>query len=288
MNTPSRHIAEKDSLSIFRREIIGVLFLLLLPFLYGIQLLIRCFLFDYFIIPTESMYPTLQSGDKVVVNKLVMGARVYKEFHFSPDGQDLQSLRTKGLRSLRHNDIVVFNFPHHGWKINFVINNVFCKRIMALPGDSLSIVNGHYRNNNYEGVLGLEMEQKRLENTPDSLVWPPSLTCIPFEEHFDWTIRNFGPMYIPRKGDVMRVTPKEARLYQLLLEWELGKKVEYDWEQGVAFADDRPLTRHQWQHNYYFMAGDNVLDSNDSRYWGLVPEEYIVGVVQYIHKNRRR
>ena len=35
-------------------------------------------------------------------------------------------------------------------------------------------------------------------------------------------------------------------------------------------------------HNYYFMAGDNVGASNDSRYWGLVPEEYIVGVVKYI------
>ena len=255
--------------------------------IYGGWLLLRCFVVDYFTIKTSSMNPTLQSGDKVFVNKLLMGPRIYKSLHFVPSGQDLESWRLKGLRMLRQNDIVVFNFPHHEGRISFVINNVYCKRIVGMPGDSLRIVDGHYRNNNYGGVLGTVEEQARLEQTPDSLLWPSSLPAIPFDDHFAWTIRHFGPMYIPRKGDVMRVTPYEATLYHILLEWETGQPIACDWDRGEVWAGEEHFRRHQWKHNYYFMAGDNVLDSNDSRYWGLVPEEYIVGVVHHIVKKGR-
>ena len=228
------------------------------------------------------MTPTLIPGDRVIVDKTIMGARIYSDFNFNPEGGDLHSWRTRGLRCLKHNDIVVFNFPHHNWRINFIINNVYCKRIMALPGDSLSIVNGHYQNNNFDGVLGLETMQERLEHTPDSLLWPWSLPTIPHHEHFRWTIRNFGPMYMPRKGDIVKVTPYEAILYNIFLTWEIGKPIRCNWDTGEVWAGDVLLKQHRWQHNYYFMAGDNVLDSNDSRYWGLVPEEYIVGVVKCI------
>ena len=250
--------------------------------LYGAWLMVRCLVFDYFTIPSFSMTPTLKVGDKVVVNKLLVGPRIYKNLNFSPTGKELESWRLRGLRSPRHNDIVVFNFPHHDSKISFVINNVFCKRVVGMPGDSLRIVGGHYCNNNYEGVLGVEDEQTRLEHMPDSLLWPPSRWTIPYDWHFPWTIRDFGPLYIPRKGDVMNVTPYEATLYRMLLAWEMGLPIECDWESKTVWAGDKHLTQHQWQHDYYFMAGDNVLDSNDSRYWGLVPEEYVVGIVDYI------
>jgi len=261
--------------------------ILSVPLLYGAWLLTRMCVMDYFTIPTESMSPTLLPGDKVIVYKIKMGARIYTDLNFNVEGQELKCFRTKGTRLLKHNDIVVFNFPHHDWKIRFVINNVFCKRIVALPGDSLCIENGYYKNNNYEDVLGLESQQGKLYSTPDSMIWQPALNTIPFDEHFPWTIKKFGPMYIPRKGDLMDITPKEARLYQMLLEWELGKKVEYDWETNKVWAGRAQISRHKWKHNYYFMAGDNVMDSNDSRYWGLVPEEYIIGTVVTIVRNRK-
>lgn len=255
---------------------------------YMLWLLCRAFLLDQFVIPTESMNPTLLPGDRVVVDKRIMGARIYSDFDFNPEGGELHSWRTRGLRRLKHNDIVVFNFPHHDWRISFVINNVYCKRILALPGDSLSIVNGHYRNNNYDGVLGIEAMQKQLEYTPDSMLLPWALPTIPHHERFGWTIRNFGPMYMPRKGDIVNVTPYEATLYNIFLAWETGKPIRYNWDTGEVWAGDVPLKRHCWQHNYYFMAGDNLLDSNDSRYWGVVPEEFIVGVVTHITHSREK
>lgn len=254
--------------------------------LYGLHLLRRAFVADKFIIPSDSMRPTLVPGDEVWVNKLLMGARIYTDFHFSKHGVQLQSFRTRGLRPITYNDIVVFNRANHGGTIKFIINYVYCKRVVGLPGDSVSIVDGHYRNNNYGGQLGLEAMQRRLQATPDSLLRRRRLLrSLPRNPHVRWTIRNFGPMYVPRKGDVMAVTPKSATIYKTILKWETGKDIDVDWEAGKVLADGKPFRRHRFRHNYYFMAGDNVLNSDDSRYFGVVPEEYIVGIVGKVIKN---
>lgn len=233
--------------------------------LYMLWLLIRCFVGDYFKIPTSSMEPTLHPGDEVVVNKLIMGARIYSDLHFSPKGIELKSWRTKGVRPLKVNDIVVFNYPYHDRQLNFVINHVYCKRIAALPGDTLSIENAVYHNNNHPGIIGVLQKQHFLKQLPDSALSPDAIPTMPCHQTFNWTIYNMGPLYVPRKGDIIKLEPKEQILYSKILKWE---KANGQW--------------HQFKHNYYFMAGDNVADSHDSRYWGFVPEEYVVGVVQYV------
>ena len=65
--------------------------------LYGLYLLRRAFVADKFIIPSESMSPTLVPGDEVWVNKLLMGARIYTDFHFDKKGGPLRCFRTRGL-----------------------------------------------------------------------------------------------------------------------------------------------------------------------------------------------
>lgn len=239
----------------------------------------RIFVADRFRIPTESMSPTLVPGDMVIVNKLLAGARIYTDFHFSKDGVRLQSRRMRGLRPIRRNDIVVFNQANHKGKIKFVINNVYCKRCIGLPGDTISIVNGWYRNNNHDGQLGVAEEQRLLEQTPDSMIHRKCLRAMPKDKHIRWTIRNFGPMYIPRKGDMMDVTPETATIYRVILEWETGGPLDIDRERNRVMSAGREICRHRFLHNYYFMAGDNVMNSDDSRYKGPVPEEYIVGIV---------
>ena len=250
--------------------------------MYGLWLSCRVFLFDQFVIPTESMSPTLLPGDRVIVDKTIVGARIYSDFDFDPKGGELRSWRLRGMRQMKRNDIVVFNFPHHEGRINFIINNVYAKRCVALPGDTISIEEGYYRNNNHKGVLGLESAQNALHAMTDSMIWRQALYTMPFDGHLPWTIRNMGPLYIPRKGDIIPITAKEACVYRMLLEWETGKKVDFDWNSNTAKINGKDFTSHTFSHNYYFMAGDNVCDSNDSRYWGLVPEEYIVGVVRCV------
>lgn len=242
----------------------------------------RVFVADQFIIPTWSMSPTLVAGDRVVVNKLIIGARMYTDFDFKQNGQELKSIRMKGLRGLRHNDIVVFNYPQVGGRIAFKINYVYCKRCVAIPGDTLSIVNGIYKDNNYGDTLGLHTVQLRLAAVDETQYSTEARAVYPFDARVGWTFKNMGPLYIPRKGDIMTLTPKEGTVYKGLLEFETGKGVTVNWDKDLVLLDGKPTHRYEWTNNYYFMAGDNVFDSMDSRYWGLVPEDYIVGVVQMI------
>lgn len=249
---------------------------------YALLLLTRVFLFDQFITPTESMMPTLMPGDRIIVNKTLAGSRIYSDFDFKKEGGELKSWRTRGSRKVMPNDIVVFNFPHHGGKINFVINNVYAKRCIGIPGDSISIADGFFRNSNYTGVIGLKRMQEDFRNMPDSIFPRGVFSTMPWDGHLPWTIKDFGPLYLPRKGDYIQLTAKEGCIYRMILEWETGKQITFDWDKNEVYADVKALDGHVFNHNYYFMCGDNVSNSNDSRYWGLVPEEYIVGIADRI------
>ena len=247
-------------------------------------LLVRIFVFDYFTVPSSSMTPTIKPGSKVIVNKLLAGPRLYTDLHFSRDAQELKSIRLKGTRGFKLNDIVVFNFPVHKDKISFRINHVYCKRITGLPGDTLCAVNGHLLNNNYSKKLGCEQRQIQLENKTDKILKKYGVYEVaPFhEKHFEWNIKKWGPLYVPRCGDFITLTPREAILYQKILEWETGAKITYDWNTMTVFANNSRFITHQFKHNYYYICGDYSLDSFDSRYWGFVPEEYIIGIVTKI------
>ena len=276
---------QKRMANILIKTIYAISFVVLLAFgLYGLHLLRRAFVADKFIIPSDSMRPTLVPGDEVWVNKLLMGARIYTDFHFDKKGGPLHSFRTRGLRPITYNDIVVFNRANHKGKIKFIINYVYCKRVVGLPGDTVSVVGGHYRNNNYGGTLGVREQQDRLARTPTSEVERLCRRVIRHDEAEPWTIHDFGPLYIPRRGDVVEVTPALAQALRAILEWETGRRIAVD-STGAVTADGKPLRRHRFRHNYYFMAGDNVLNSQDSRYLGVVPEEYIVGIVSKVERN---
>ena len=82
-----------------------------------------------------------------------------------------------------------------------------------------------------------------------------------------WTVKNFGPLYIPEKGVTIEMDSLERAIY--------GPVIEY--ETGAWPADD--VTSHTFKNNYYFTLGDNSYTSQDSRYWGFIPEDFIIGIV---------
>ena len=176
---------------------------------------VRVFFFDQFPVNTCSMSPTINAGDKIIVNKLIFGARIYKSFDFDPN-IPLKSLRIKGFRSINHNDIIVFNFPYDkNWiKIQFKINYVYTKRCIGLPGDSISVVNGFYRNNNFDDTLGYYPNQLILSNT--SVKDPPTglYKTYPLNSNnFKWNIKDFGPLYIPKSGEQIKLNSNNYFLY---------------------------------------------------------------------------
>lgn len=91
------------------------------------------------------MSPTLIAGDRILANKLVAGARIYKKIEFGKD-IPLRSFRMPGLREVRPNDVVIFNAPrgYDRGRIEFRINYVYTKRCIGAPGDSISIREGYF------------------------------------------------------------------------------------------------------------------------------------------------
>jgi signal peptidase I len=215
------------------------------------------------------MSPTLVPGDKVWVNKLLYGARIYKSFDFE-DHAPLKCFRMPGLRKIRPGDVICFNYPlgYDKWtKIEFKINYVYCKRVVGTPGDTISIKDGVTWNSNYNGIIGVQDNQLAIQNTPDSILWRTKfMATMPFTKPM-WTMKNFGPLYVPEKGVTIELDSVGRAIYGPVIEYETG-----------SWPDDE-VCSHTFRHDYYFAFGDNSLDSNDSRYWGFIPEDFIIGIV---------
>lgn len=243
---------------------------------------LRIFVCDQFVVPSESMSPTLTAGDRILADKWVAGARIYKKLRFGKD-VPLHSFRMPGVRSVRPNDVVVFNAPH-GYdrkRIEFRINYVYTKRCIGAPGDTISICNGFFRNNRHAGSIGDLGRQRALSSTPDSLIPRNVLRAFPFDDrNFGWTIRNLGPLYVPRAGVRFELDSCSWKLYRQIVEYETGVSLSY--KDGMFRLGDDTLSVYTFRGNYYFFCGDNVSDSKDSRYLGFVPEEFIIGVVRRI------
>ena len=243
-----------------------VLFILLVGLLHFGR---RIFIAERFIIPSESMSPTLVPGDKVWVNKLLYGARIYKSFDFE-DHAPLKCFRMPGLRKIRSGDVICFNYPlgYDKWtKIEFKINYVYCKRVVGTPGDTIGIKDGVTWNSNYNGIIGVQDNQLAIQNTPDSILWRTKfMATMPFTRPM-WTMKNFGPLYVPEKGATIELDSVGRAIYGPVIEYESG-----------SWPDDE-VCSHTFRHDYYFAFGDNCLDSNDSRYWGFIPEDFIIGIV---------
>lgn len=263
----------------------NVLKSILVVFVVGIAIavIVPVFVADQFRTGGESMSPVLETGDHILVDKLLMGARIYTAYDFTVP--ELKSFRMPGIRRARPGDVAVFNYPE-GWeknRIGFRINYVYTKRCIGCPGDTVRIKNGFYRNSSCpDEILGSDVMQSILSGTPDSLLVAQGvfLPAMPFRKEFGWTIRDFGPLYIPGRGDSVRLDDMSVRLYRKIIEYETDEKVEV--RDGMVYIGGSPAESYTFEGNYYFFGGDNVLNSKDSRYIGLVPEEFIVGIATRI------
>ena len=97
----------------------------------------------------------------------------------------------------------------------------------------------------------------------------------PNDRKLTWNIDNFGPLVIPRKGLTINLTPINFLVYQQSI--NILEKSKIEERNNIYFLNGQPVTTYTFSKNYYFMMGDNRHNSNDSRYWGFVPEENIIG-----------
>ena len=234
----------------------------------------RIFVCDRFIVTGDSMEPTFSSGEKIYVNKLCFGPRIYTSFRF--EEHKLSCFRLSGIRRIQSGDIIVFNCPYSPVRegLSFVINYVFTKRCVGCPGDTLFIRDSHICSSSRQDASIPTSSIERLHSLPDSiLIHDGNLWAGQFADKQNiWTIKDFGPYIIPRKGQTIILNENTKSIYKDIIEYESCHQIQT----GIAYT---------FQQNYYFVIGDNVGDSYDSRYYGPIPEDYIIGIVAGHHNN---
>lgn len=291
-------------------------------------LLIRALFFEAFRIPSESMEETLKVGDFVLVSKLHYGPRLpmtvglpFTNLYLENAG--LPDLRLPGFSEVKRNDVVVFNVPTDPYPVDRKTH--YIKRIIGLPGDSLSIVdkvphvagqpielkaamkhmwrarpvseaafpierlrslgvtqilqpNRKGDSIGFEATAEVAREVETWEEVEEvqAIVRPSSVRTRVFPIESDFGFDNYGPLYVPQKGDVIVLNDENWDRYKEVIgryEGHAARRIE----SGVFEIDGKIRDHYEVQQDYFFVMGDNRDSSLDSRAWGFVPYNHLVG-----------
>ncbi|OFY56613.1 MAG: hypothetical protein A2Y87_09385 [Bacteroidetes bacterium RBG_13_46_8] len=208
----------------------------------------------------------------------------------------------------------------------------YIKRCVAVPGDTLQIVQGKvYTNGNpqkeiagmqYEYYVLVEgqtissrvlnrmgiYETSLIPGTPhisarltakdvekiktfrnvkevrrffdDSYEYSRSYNYFPSDSAYKWTLDEFGPLYIPAKGTTIAITSSNLPLYERIIGTYEKNKLEV--RDGKIYINDNETDHYTFKMDYYWMMGDNRHSSLDSRFWGFVPEDHIIGRPRFV------
>jgi len=240
-----------------------------------LAIFIRAFFLGAVRIPTSSMADTLLPGDFIIIN-----LAAYK---FSTLGQvpilgvHIPSANIFSTGKPEINELIVFKFPaiNSGDAVYNTFNII--KRIVALPGDTLQIINKMIFVNGEEINLP-ETFHRSFENIKPTGQEDDGI----FYGGTGWNSDNYGPVRVPAVGDTININTDNIDIWKRLIVYEYEEKVVRK-EGSVITIDDKPVRNYVVKKNHYFVIGDNFNNSRDSRYFGFVNEDMILGKAMFIY-----
>ncbi|MGI9543162.1 MAG: signal peptidase I [Cyclobacteriaceae bacterium] len=305
---------------------------------------IRWMFLEAFTIPTPSMENSLLIGDFLFVSKMHYGPRTPKTPLQIPlthqkiwgtetpaylDWIQLPQYRLPGLTKIKHNDVVVFNYPIDDYPVDLKTN--YIKRAIGLPGDVLEVrdmqayVNGEPVENppemqtSYKVITPEPINEKifrragawdfnlmqggyQVHSTDAALEKLKSIPGVldvqvlkgeegvrdspgiyPDDPLIKWNQDFYGPLTIPAEGQTIDINTNNLAKYgKVITDYEGYDSDQVRIEEGKLFIEGQELTSYTFKQDYFFMMGDNRHNSLDSRFWGFVPEDHVVGKALFI------
>lgn len=283
--------------------------------------ILRTFGFQTYVIRSSSMYGSLLPGDIVLVNKTVYGARfpgsAFSNFRvwglgetarndivcFNYPNDETESISSKAVVIKR-----CIGLPGDSveiWRRQVFVNgnktpkpNLIGERfhVRSKSDDPAALFNsldiilgGRISNQNDWLITATDSAAKLLEANEDIYFiqeWDKPTPAdeafiFPYSENHRWSADNFGPLYIPKEGDTLKLNAENLPLYRSVIEKFEGHTVGLN-EDDRVLIDGRVANGYVVGRNYYFVLGDNRHDSSDSRFWGFVPENHLIGKVSTI------
>ncbi|MBK9194652.1 MAG: S26 family signal peptidase [Flavobacteriales bacterium] len=107
-----------------------------------------------------------------------------------------------------------------------------------------------------------------------------ALQIFPNDTAYDWSVDNFGPLWVPKAGEKIDLTLANLPLYRRAIHVYENNSLEV--RDGKILINGSEATSYTFKQNYYWMMGDNRHGSQDSRFWGFVPEDHVVGKAVFI------
>ncbi|MDN3548805.1 signal peptidase I [Mucilaginibacter aquaedulcis] len=211
---------------------------------------------DFYKVPTGSMQPSIKPGDYIIIDNL-------------PNYFRSSALHAFFLGKIKKDDIYVFYQPR--WDSvgqqsgHSFLGDVMVKRCTGLPGDTVII--------DKPSVSSISGYPSRVKNQSFDL------SIYPHDSTFNWTYNKIGPLLIPKKGSRIKLSLKMIKLYGRIMNYE-GVTVLNN--NDCFYLNGKKQEYYTFLNDYYFMLGDNFYGSKDSRLWGLVPQNNLIGQVVMI------
>lgn len=237
-----------------------------------IVMFINGFLVASFVVPTGSMENTVMTGDFLFVNKFIYGPTTPQIVPFL--NIPLPYIKFPGPKTPERGDVIVFVYPGDRDEVKPREFQYYLKRCIAIAGDTLQIINKKVFVNNREFPLPKFGKFDYSEPLSPYNKWET------FPPGRGFTRDDYGPIRIPKKGDTIFLNSKNWREWEIIIKRE-GHDVSSD---GMNVYIDGNLTPfYIIKRNYCFAMGDNRDHSADSRYWGFVPYENVVGTPMIVY-----